>query len=162
AGRGDRRRLGRRDRRRRRRTRRRRRRARGAAPRAAGTSCRHRTIGSSRTAQSPGATGAAASLTPLGRRGTCLWSASGPDLIEWGSNPRRTRLMTYVRGLVCRECGHAVPQSPVHVCESCFGPLEIDYDYAAIRKVLTRERIAAGPPSIWRYRDLLPLDGDPL
>jgi threonine synthase len=70
--------------------------------------------------------------------------------------------MTYVRGLVCRECGHGVPQSPVHVCESCFGPLEVDYDYAAIRPVLTRERIAAGPPSIWRYRDLLPLDGDPV
>ena len=39
--------------------------------------------------------------------------------------------MTYVRGLVCRECGRGVPQSPVHVCEHCFGPLEVDYDYAA-------------------------------
>jgi threonine synthase len=69
--------------------------------------------------------------------------------------------MAYVRGLVCRECGRAVPPSPVHVCEDCFGPLEVEYDYAAIRAVLTRDRISAGPPSIWRYRDLLPLDGDP-
>ena len=70
--------------------------------------------------------------------------------------------MTHVRGLVCRECGRGVPQSPVHVCEHCFGPLEIDYDYAAIRAVLTRDRVAAGPPSIWRYRDLLPLDDEPV
>jgi len=68
--------------------------------------------------------------------------------------------MTYVRGLVCRECRRGVPQSPVHVCEHCFGPL--DYDYHAIGAVLTRHRIEAGPPSIWRYRDLLPLDGEPL
>ncbi len=70
--------------------------------------------------------------------------------------------MTYVRGLVCRECGRDVPQGPVHVCEHCFGPLEIDYDYPAIRAVLTRARVESGPPSIWRYRDLLPLDGDPI
>jgi threonine synthase len=70
--------------------------------------------------------------------------------------------MTYVRGLVCRECGRGVPQGPVHICEHCFGPLEIDYDYAAIRSVLTRVRVESGPPSIWRYRDLLPLDGDPI
>jgi threonine synthase len=70
--------------------------------------------------------------------------------------------MTYVRGLVCRECGRGVPQGPVHICEHCFGPLEIDYDYAAIRAVLTRPRVESGPPSVWRYRDLLPLDGDPI
>ena len=70
--------------------------------------------------------------------------------------------MTYVRGLVCRECGRGVPQGPLHVCEHCFGPLEVDYDYPAIRAALTRARVEAGPPSIWRYRDLLPLDGDPI
>ncbi len=70
--------------------------------------------------------------------------------------------MTFVRGLVCRECGRAVPQGPLHVCEHCFGPLEVDYDYAAIRRGLTRHRIETGPPSIWRYRDLLPLDGEPI
>jgi threonine synthase len=69
--------------------------------------------------------------------------------------------MTFVRGLVCRECGHGAPQGPHHVCEHCFGPLEVDYDYVAIRRILTRHRVETGPPSIWRYRDLLPLDGDP-
>jgi threonine synthase len=39
----------------------------------------------------------------------------------------------------------------------CFGPLDVVYDYDAIRKRISRERIAAGPPSIWRYRDLLPV-----
>ena len=70
--------------------------------------------------------------------------------------------MTFVRGLVCRECGRGVPQGPLHVCEHCFGPLEVDYDYAAIHRTLTRRRIETGPLSIWRYRDLLPLDGEPI
>jgi threonine synthase len=70
--------------------------------------------------------------------------------------------MTFVRGLVCRECGRGIPQSPLHVCEHCFGPLEVVYDYPAIGRTLTRRRIETGPPSIWRYRDLLPLDGEPI
>jgi threonine synthase len=45
----------------------------------------------------------------------------------------------------------------LHVCEWCFGPLEVVYDYEAIRSVISRERIAAGPHSIWRYADLLPV-----
>ena len=68
---------------------------------------------------------------------------------------------SHVRGLTCRECRRAYPVSPAHVCEFCFGPLEVDYHYEAIQKVVTRDRIVAGPPSIWRYRDLLPLDGEP-
>ena len=69
--------------------------------------------------------------------------------------------LSNVRGLTCQECKRSYPVSPVHVCEFCFGPLAVDYDYAAIRRVLTRARIASGPPSIWRYRDLLPIDGEP-
>jgi threonine synthase len=46
----------------------------------------------------------------------------------------------------------------VHVCEFCFGPLEVFYDYAAIGQVLTRQRIESGPPTMWRYADLLPAD----
>ena len=38
----------------------------------------------------------------------------------------------FVLGLACRECGNSAPMQPVHVCELCFGPLEIRYDYAAI------------------------------
>jgi threonine synthase len=68
--------------------------------------------------------------------------------------------MEKVKGLKCRECGRAYPVAPLHVCEFCFGPLEVDYRYDVLRAVVTRERIAAGPPSIWRYKDLLPIDGD--
>ena len=66
--------------------------------------------------------------------------------------------MNRVKGLKCRECGRGYPSSPIHVCEFCFGPLEVDYDEAAIRARVSRARIEAGPPSIWRYADLLPLD----
>jgi threonine synthase len=66
--------------------------------------------------------------------------------------------MSYVVGLKCKECGHRAPVSPVHVCESCFGPYEVEYDYAAMKGKVTRESIARGPKSLWRYRDLLPVD----
>jgi threonine synthase len=69
--------------------------------------------------------------------------------------------MGYVKGLKCRECGRPYPAKPLHVCEFCFGPLEVDYDYAAIGQALSQEAIEAGPPSIWRYRPLLPVDGEP-
>lgn len=69
---------------------------------------------------------------------------------------------TYVRGLKCRECGQLYPAEALHVCEYCFGPLEADYDYDAIRENVSRETIASGPRSIWRYRELLPVSGDRL
>jgi len=73
--------------------------------------------------------------------------------------------MDRLKGLTCRECGRSYPSSPVHVCEFCFGPLEVDYDYEVIRRRVSRERIEAGPKSIWRYADLLPVelgpDGEP-
>ncbi|MBI3629807.1 MAG: threonine synthase [Candidatus Rokubacteria bacterium] len=68
--------------------------------------------------------------------------------------------MEKLKGLKCRECGRAYRAAPVHVCEFCFGPLEVDYHYDAIRQVVTRDTIAAGPTSMWRYRDLLPVEGD--
>jgi threonine synthase len=68
--------------------------------------------------------------------------------------------MDKLKGLRCRECGRGYPSSPVHVCEFCFGPLEVDYHYEALRGAVTRETIAAGPPSMWRYKDLLPVEGD--
>ncbi len=64
--------------------------------------------------------------------------------------------MPYVEGLRCRECGRAYPAEALHVCEWCFGPLEVMYDYEAVRAAVSRESIAAGPLSIWRYADLLP------
>ncbi len=68
--------------------------------------------------------------------------------------------MEKLKGLKCRECGRGSALAPSHVCEFCFGPLEVDYNYEALKTRVTRERIAAGPPSIWRYKDLLPIDGD--
>jgi threonine synthase len=68
--------------------------------------------------------------------------------------------MEKLKGLKCRECGRGYPSAPVHVCEFCFGPLEVDYHYDALRGVVTRQSIAAGPPSMWRYKDLLPVEGD--
>jgi threonine synthase len=64
--------------------------------------------------------------------------------------------MPYVEGLRCRECGRAYPAEALHVCEFCFGPLEVDYDYEAIAAAISRQSIAAGPPTIWRYAPLLP------
>ena len=72
--------------------------------------------------------------------------------------------MERVKGLKCRECGRGYPASPTHVCELCFGPLEVDYDIESLRARVTRARVEAGPPSIWRYADLLPValrDGAP-
>jgi threonine synthase len=70
--------------------------------------------------------------------------------------------MAQVKGLKCRECGRPYPAEPLHVCEFCFGPLEVDYDYDALRGTLTRKAIEAGPPSIWRYKALLPIEGEPV
>lgn len=70
--------------------------------------------------------------------------------------------MSKVLGLQCKECKELYEKSPVHVCEYCFGPLEVRYDYSEIRKTLTRRRIESGPPTMWRYRDLLPIDGEPV
>ena len=60
--------------------------------------------------------------------------------------------LAYARGLVCRECGEMYDLAPLHVCELCFGPLEVAYDYDAIRASISREEIEAGPPTVWRYR----------
>ena len=68
--------------------------------------------------------------------------------------------MSFAKSLKCRECGRVYPLEPVHVCEFCFGPLEVSYDYDALARTLTRERIERGPPTIWRYADLLPADPD--
>ncbi|HVM36459.1 MAG TPA: threonine synthase [Actinomycetota bacterium] len=64
--------------------------------------------------------------------------------------------MKYVQGLRCRECGRDYPVAPTHVCEFCFGPLEVSYDLEAISGVVSRESIAAGPATMWRYAPLLP------
>src|SRR5947207_2011454 len=59
--------------------------------------------------------------------------------------------------LRCRECHKSWGNVPKSICEDCFSPLEVFYDYDSIRSDFTREKIAAGPPNIWRYSALLPL-----
>ena len=68
--------------------------------------------------------------------------------------------MAFASALKCRECGREYPTDPLNVCEFCFGPLEVAYDYEAISRAISRERIQNGPLTMWRYQDLLPVDGD--
>jgi threonine synthase len=69
--------------------------------------------------------------------------------------------VSFVKSLRCRECGQDYPQAPLYVCEACFGPLEIVYDYEGIRNAISREKIAARDKNLWRYRELLPIDSEP-
>lgn len=69
--------------------------------------------------------------------------------------------MSYIKGLKCRECKREYSINPIHICEFCFGPLEVIYDYGEIKKNLNRKEIEGRPKSMWRYRELLPLDNDP-
>jgi threonine synthase len=62
-----------------------------------------------------------------------------------------------VTGLRCRECGTEQPLAAAHVCPLCFGPLGVAYDEEAIAARVSRARIEAGPRSLWRYGDLLPV-----
>lgn len=64
------------------------------------------------------------------------------------------------KALKCKECGAEYELKASHVCEFCFGPLEVSYDYNALRRIVTRESIQAGPHSIWRYRPFLPVATD--
>jgi len=66
-----------------------------------------------------------------------------------------------IKGLRCKECGHEYETSPTYVCEYDFGPLEVVYDYDLLKGKLTRETIEARPHNLWRYRELLPIDGEP-
>ena len=68
--------------------------------------------------------------------------------------------MAITSGLSCRECGRQYPAGPLHVCEICFGPLDVRTDVEALAGRVTRETIASGPPSMWRYRELLPITGE--
>ncbi|HEY4415691.1 MAG TPA: threonine synthase [Verrucomicrobiae bacterium] len=67
----------------------------------------------------------------------------------------------FMKALKCRECGREYPLEATHVCEFDFGPLEVAYDYDRIKKTLTHEVIASRPKSMWRYRELLPIAGEP-
>jgi threonine synthase len=70
--------------------------------------------------------------------------------------------VSYVTGLQCHLCGSRFPAEALWVCNNCLGPLEVTYDYAAIGRALTQGEIAGRPKNLWRYRELLPAQGDPL
>ena len=71
-------------------------------------------------------------------------------------------LATTAEHLKCKECGRTYPLEALFVCDFCFGPLEVSYDYEKIRRRATKERIAHGPPSLWRYADFLPVNNKPV
>ena len=66
--------------------------------------------------------------------------------------------MPHVKCLRCRECEREYPVEPLNVCEFCFGPLEVSYDYESIARSVSRESIEKGPLTMWRYHDFLPVE----
>lgn len=68
--------------------------------------------------------------------------------------------MSHVIGLTCRECCAEYPATMQNTCYECFGPLEVNYDWEEMMKNVSREKIAKGPNSIWRYADLLPVESE--
>ena len=63
--------------------------------------------------------------------------------------------------LRCHLCQAIYPAEALWVCSQCLGPLEVTYDYAAIKPMVSRELIAGRPKNLWRYRELLPIAGEP-
>jgi threonine synthase len=66
--------------------------------------------------------------------------------------------MKFVAGLTCHLCGAMYPPEALWVCTDCLGPLEVSYDYAAVKSVMTRELVESRPRSLWRYLELLPVE----
>jgi threonine synthase len=71
---------------------------------------------------------------------------------------KMTDAATKIKGLKCKECGKYFPPKATHVCDECFGPLEVDYNYDLLKGKVTRASIEAGPRTLWRYWDLLPVE----
>ena len=68
----------------------------------------------------------------------------------------------FLTGLQCHVCKTKFPAEALFVCDQCFGPLEPTYDYTRIAEVVSRSIIEARPHNLWRYRELLPIAGEPL
>ena len=66
--------------------------------------------------------------------------------------------MKFVAGLTCHLCGATYPSTALWVCSECLGPLEVTFDYDAIRKTISRSLIESRPQSLWRYLELLPVE----
>src|SRR4051795_1860361 len=63
--------------------------------------------------------------------------------------------------LQCKECQAEYPLEARYVCDKCFGPLEVAYDFSGLNADELRRRIQAGPLDIWRYADFLPFEQPP-
>jgi threonine synthase len=66
-----------------------------------------------------------------------------------------------IEALRCKECGAEYALEASYVCEQCFGPLEVAYDFSGLDAEETRRRIQTGSAGIWRYADFLPFEGGP-
>jgi threonine synthase len=66
-----------------------------------------------------------------------------------------------VEALQCKECHEQYPLDARYVCDRCFGPLEVKYDFSGLDPDGARRKIQAGPRSIWRYSDFLPFESRP-
>ena len=69
--------------------------------------------------------------------------------------------MTFMTGLQCHLCGAKFPAEALWVCDQCLGPLEVVYDYDGVREAMTREVIEKRPRNVWRFKELLPISGEP-
>jgi threonine synthase len=69
--------------------------------------------------------------------------------------------VSYLKHLKCRQCGRTYPIEPIAACEDCWAPLEAIYDYEQIRAEVPRKQVELRAPTMWRYRELLPLRGEP-
>jgi threonine synthase len=63
--------------------------------------------------------------------------------------------------LRCHLCQTVFPPTALWVCDRCLGPLEVAFDYDTVAKTISRAAIEARPRNLWRYRELLPIDGEP-
>lgn len=70
--------------------------------------------------------------------------------------------MSFVKGLQCKECGENYPADRSYICLNCFGPLEVIYDYDRLARALSPEVIGKRDRNLWRYKELLPVEGEPV
>ncbi len=68
--------------------------------------------------------------------------------------------MSFATTLRCRKCGREYPLEPLNLCDFCLSPLEVNYDYKSMAAKVHREKLAKGQFSMWRYRDMLPVEGE--
>src|SRR5918998_4971547 len=69
--------------------------------------------------------------------------------------------MSSLESLKCKECGETYELNARYVCDHCFGPLEVKYDYSGLDAAEVKRRIQSGPQDIWRYADFLPFEQRP-